>query len=507
MRAWPQTRCPCKLVWRLSCVIAAASAASAAMPGAAQATPSKQPIPVFEVHFGPRAAEAERVLGPLRDALESHGFAARPESILKIAGGNAPRPGIMDLGVTAKVIAQRVDDGYLDYMQGNFETAIKALNEAIKLIQRNPALLAIDTGNSTLMVKALVGLASSHARLGHEPETMAAMDELVRMYPSVAVMSASFGPEAERLHHAAWKRSRALGRGRIAITAGHPQAVIFVDGQIRGLGTASLVDLIPGLYRVFIQIPGTIGRQYEVEVRPNEDHQLDLAWSVDSALIISDSWIGFELTSEDPRGREAQLAGALVERWQAGDRVVIIGLRRLPRPLMPQDKPVVIGTLYRTDGKVIRNAQVGLDGVNGSNGPRLIALAQFLADGTPAAGLEILDGEARPAAPPPAGPGPAPAPAREPAPGGRARWFIFGGAAACAAGLGLYLVDQDSVSMPGLPVQERYWNTAPYGIAFGAAGVVSIGVGLWWSYRTKSSSRPTFSAGVSHAELGWSGRF
>jgi hypothetical protein len=473
--------------------------ASAAMTSPAQAAPAgKRPVLVFEAHVGPRAPDAERVLGPLRDALESHGFAARPESILKIAGGNAPRPGIMDLGVTAAAIAQRIDDGYLDYTQNNFEAAIKTLSEAIKLVQRNPALLTSDTGNSKLVVKAFVALASSHARLGHAPEAEAAMAELVRMYPSVAVTSASFGPEAERLYHAAWKQSRTLGRGQLAITAGHPQALIFVDRQIRGVGTASLGDLIPGLYRIFIQVPGTIGRQYEVEVHSDEDRKLDIAWNVDSALLISDSWIGFELSREAQPGREAQLAGALAQRWDAGDVVAIIGLMK------PQDKPVVIGSLYRTDAKVIRSAQVSLDRVDT---PQLIALAQFLADGTPARGIELLTGSEAPVPKPLSVSASAHALARGPAGKGRARWLIYGGLAALVASLGLVVTDEDPVAMPFEQVSRRYWDTAPYGLAVGAVGVAAIGVGLWWSYRTKSSSRPTLSVSLSHAELGWVRRF
>lgn len=472
-----------------------AVAAGTAMASPAEASPDdKSPILVFESHVGPRTPEAERVLEPLRDALESHGFAARPESILKIAGGNAPRPGIIDSGLTAPALAQRVDDGYIDYTQSNFDGALKTLNEAIRLIHRNPGLLALDTGNSRMVVKAYVSLANSHARLGHTAESIAAMTELIRLYPSVAVTSASFGPEAERLYRGAWKRVRAMGRGQLAITAGHPQAIIFVECQIRGIGTARLVDLIPGRYRVFVQVPGSVSRQYEVEVRPDEDSELDIAWNVDSSLLVSEPWIGFQFASEAERGRESLLAGALARRWDAGEIVAVIGLMKL------QDKPAVIGTLYRTDdGKVIRSALLSLDGVDTA---RLIALAQFLADGTPAGDIEILAG----AVPPPVT-----AHAHQPVDEQgrrRARWIIYSGAAAIAAGVGLVLLDEDAIMRPGMLVQdEHYLNTAAGGVVLGAAGVASIGLGLWWSLRTKSAAVPTLSVGPAHAEVGWAGRF
>lgn len=333
------------LARRLVCGAAIAGTVAA---GTARAAPAKRPILVFEAHVGPRTEEAARVLGPLRDALESHGFAARPESILKIAGGRAPRAGLMDAGITAATIAQRVDDGYVEYTQSNFAQAIETLNDAIKLIQRNPGAVAFDTSNAKMVFKAYVGLANSHARLGHAAEAVAAMTELIRMYPSVPVTRATYGPEADHIHRGVTKQIRAMGRGDLSITTGHPQAMIFVDNQLRGIGAARLGDMIPGLYRVFVQVPGSGGRQYEVEVRSDDESVLEIAWSVDSLLVIDESY-------EDPSRK-----------------------------------------------------------------------------------------------------------------------------------LGKY-----------------YWDTAPHGIAVGAIGLASIGFGIWWSYRMRSSSAPVVSVGSSHATVAW----
>jgi hypothetical protein len=55
--------------------------------------------------------------------------------------------------------------------------------------------------------------------------------------------------------------------------------------------------------------------------------------------------------------------------------------------------------------------------------------------------------------------------------------------------------------------RKYYWDTAPAGIALGAAGIVSVGVGLWWSLRTRSSSAPLVSLGSSHATIGWTTGF
>lgn len=89
------------------------------------------------------------------------------------------------------------------------------------------------------------------------------------------------------------------------------------------------------------------------------------------------------------------------------------------------------------------------------------------------------------------------------------KWFIIGGAAAVAVGAGLVAIDQD----PGHTdshgnVTRYYWDTAPSGVAVGALGVASVGVGVWsWTRKTRISSAPTLSASSSHATIGWVGSF
>jgi hypothetical protein len=452
----------------------------------AQAAPGKPPILVFEssvdADTGLRTEAVERSLGVLRDALESRGFAARPESILQIAGSNAPRPGILDPGVTPAAVAQRIADGYIDYTQSDFEPAIKTLREAIALIRRNPGVLAFDTGNTNMVFKAYVGLVNSYMRLGRMTEAVAEMTELIRMYPLVAVTRASYGPETEQLYRSVWKQVRTLGQGRLSITTGHAQAMIFVDGQIRGIGTASLGELIPGTYPVFIQVPGRAGRQYTAEVHSDAETALDIAWSIDSALSIGDRSIGFRFTTHAERDQEGSLAGSFVRRWNAGDLVAVLAMFRR------QARPVLIGTIYRADGTVVRSALLDLERAGTA---QLVALAQFLAEGTPG-GLEILAG--------------AKAPRRHTAASARyGPWIACAGVAILATGVTLYLIDEDEVKNGS--VQPSYRDTAPGGISTSAVGLASIGFGLWWWQRSKSAAVPVMSLGPSHAAIGWVSRF
>src|ERR1041384_936552 len=54
------------------------------------------PILVLESYVGQRPANADAVMAPLLDELEQRGFATRPASVLELAGGGAPPPGVRD---------------------------------------------------------------------------------------------------------------------------------------------------------------------------------------------------------------------------------------------------------------------------------------------------------------------------------------------------------------------------------------------------------------------------
>jgi hypothetical protein len=118
----------------------------------------------------------------------------------------------------------------------------------------------LDTRNLEATFKILAVLALSQARRGDSAGSVATMIELIRTFRSQPIARADYGPDAERLYRAVWKQVQAMDRGQLAITVESDQAVIFVDGQIRGLGRATLTDLIPGVYRVFVQVPATAGR-------------------------------------------------------------------------------------------------------------------------------------------------------------------------------------------------------------------------------------------------------
>jgi hypothetical protein len=472
----------------------AQATAQDAPPADATTTPETRPTIVLESYVGQRPANASALMEPLLDELEARGFAARPAQVLRWIGGRAPRPGALDRDRTAAEITRPAALGYAAYTRGKFAEAEAILRHALEQVHRNPAVLALDTTNLNATFKILVGLALSQAKLGDSSGSEATMVELIRTFPGTPITRADYGPDAEQLYRAVLravgKQVQAIGRGELAIAVDNDQAVIFVDGQIRGLGKATLGDLIPGLYRVFVQVPATAGRQYELLVNANQRTSLHVDWDLDSSLWVAEPWVGFVFATEAERARQAGFAGKLVRRWSDGEMIVVVGAGQL------QGKPAVTGTLYDLGGNVVRHAVVLVDGSAGASGAseaKLRSLARFLDDGIADDGVS----EVEDAAPVAGRPAPARAPSRL-VPG----LLVSAGTAALVAGGVLVAIDQDPGTAPPVP----YRNTAPAGIAVGALGVAAASMGLWlWAAHCGWSSAPMLGIGPSGGFVGWAG--
>jgi hypothetical protein len=470
--------------WATPDAHAAPTAASPA-PALDAAAPARPSILVLEAHVGARPSELDATIGPVLDELERRGFAAHPASVTRALGGRAPRPGVLDGGKTAAEITQLVESGFDAFTRGKYKDAETSLDLAVHQIKRNPALLVLDATNARSTFHAFVGLALSQAKLGNVADSVETMTELLRSFSTQTVSRAEYGPQAEQFYRAVQKQTQLMGRGRLRVAAGNDHAMIFVDGELRGMGQAALADLIPGFYRVFIEVPGTSGRQYEVEVRANADSRLDVDWQIDANLLVASQWVGFVFASEVERSKEASYAGALARRW-GSDRIVVVGTTQV------QGRSAVIATLYRASGEVARSALVV---TGGGDDARLRSLARFIADGTPSDELARVTGFQSPTAA-------AQLQGRMPL---VAKVCLGAGLAGLATGTALIIA---SPGPPRDPRQRYYYRTAPAGIVVGLTGAASIGVGLWWWLRRHDErSAPVVSLGASHAMLGWSGQF
>jgi hypothetical protein len=367
------------LIAILVAVLVALGASTAA---AAEKIPEKipeKPILVLESHVGARPVEVGRVMDALRELLEPRGFAARPASIQRLVGTSAPRPGVLDPELTEASIAQHLSDGWAAFVAARWEEAVTKLTQALREVHRNPALIVNDAGSPDRVFKAYVALAVSQQRRGDVRGAVRAMTEVIRIFPSRPVPPAeAWGRDGEKLHGDMTTRVRRRGPGRLSIASGQPGATIFVDDQMRGMGSVQLADLVPGLYRVFIRLPGSIGRQYEVVVAPNEESRLDVDLAFDMSAWVTDSWVGLQLASEEARAREGQHVIETARRWIGRGTVVVLSSGQ------HKGRSVLVGARYR-DGLELRRARIYSDDAGGAG-----VLAQFLVDGTAGAGLEVL---------------------------------------------------------------------------------------------------------------------
>jgi hypothetical protein len=528
--------------------------AIAAVPGASLAAPDPHDAPqpvaalppiVLEAHVGERTPEAIAALSPVLDELEQRGYAARIDSIDKALGGEAPRPGILDVGITSAGIAQEVEIGVAFFEQGKFKEAEGALSTAVRHLKRNPSLVALDT-NEKALINAFVHLAMSQDKLKRTAEARETMVELQRM-SSTPPDHFEYGPRAEELYRSSQRPAQTRGRGFLKVTVTEPNAMIFLDDRYRGLGRLSLADVVPGPHSLLVQVPGTEGRQYGLEVRASETAELSIDWQTDSKLHIAAPWAGFRFASEGDREREATYARQLAQRW-ARRSVIVLGPTRI------NGVPVLLGVVYPVIGEP-SGAFVPLN----SGAQRLRELARFLVDGTVSDGVNVLAPSPRSgiAADAPSPPGrrsvlPAalattvavitiaggaavyatqtydPLTARDdgkaPAVGvmvtGSAilggsvyLWLrearstsrltaglVGAGVASVAAGTVLYVTDQD----PAHTLPPLIRDSASTGVALGVSGLALAGLGAWFLHREQASPRVPASLRLGNRSAPWS---
>jgi hypothetical protein len=305
---------------------------------------------------------------------------------LNITGPGVPRPGVLDEGLTAAAIAKEANDGIAQYGVPDCKRALQLLTPAVAKIERNPALLVVDTSNLDLTFKARGTIAVCDARQGDERAAKRAMREAIRVSSQRPISrNDMWGPEGEKLYRDTMAEAQTLGRGQLSIAAGDLDAAIFVDGQLRGMGHANIADMIPGTAHVFIRPPGNgpgnVGRQYEVEVKANDTTSLIVDAKLDNIIWITDAYAALVFAGAEEQSKlEAKLATDFSQRWAGSDIVVLVSPETLPDGHSAAVARLVQG------GREKRAARVPLDGT--SRG--LASLAKFLADGQEGPGMDVL---------------------------------------------------------------------------------------------------------------------
>jgi len=342
----------------------------------AEAESSRARTIVLESVVGERSANMTATLAPLIDALEGYGFAARPATIQSVLGPRVARPGVLDQGKTTADIAQQIEAGLSAFSSGRFQESEDALTIAVKLIKRNPGLWVLSGSNANLTFNAVVKLALAQGKNGHVPESFETMMDYLRM-SNIPISRLDYGRDGEKLYKGAQKQAQPMGRGTLLINVSDNRAVVFVEGQFRGIGKVAQGDLIPGLRHMFVQV-GPDARQYVVEIRPDSETTVDIDWQVDSSLTLGESYAGVAFANEIERAKEGIYARG-VARACGCEKIIMVGTIRLDGHLE------VIGTVYPVNGAAPWSATVPVS--EGERGLR--SLARFLYDGTSRGDLNV----------------------------------------------------------------------------------------------------------------------
>lgn len=418
---------------------------------------------VLESWDGERPADADRLLSPLHAELSAGGYVTEPETLGPRIDRTLSEPGGLMTSAELAEATRLADDGYARYLHGDFAPAAELCADAVARFRRSPATLAQDQGRRELELKALVGLALAHKRLGHAEEAAGAMAEVVRSFRDVPFNRGLFGPEAHDLHRAVKAELEQQRSGALRIDVDDDSVVVFLNGKFEVVGDAFLPALPPGRYRVYVQKGTVPGRQHVVDVAGGAEARLAVTWELEAALRSGASSVGFQYG--DPADRERLEAGhaTLVARALGATGVVVVGIREY------EGRRSIVGVFLSVDSG--RPARIGALAVEPAEpGADLVrALGRFLAGGEAVPGL-IVPGDA------------GARPEREARRPYRTWKWVAGvtGVLAVAAGVTLIALDEADHDPDG-SLRESSLHTMTGGIVLTAGGAVVLGtsVVLW----------------------------
>ena len=96
------------------------------------------------------------------------------------------------------------------------------------------------------------------------------MTEVIRSFPGMDITGKELGIEAEALFLKIRDELNKAGRGKLSTTVHDPDAVIYINEGVRGRSKVDVGDVVPGSYRILVQMSVGEARKYTVEVAANQ---------------------------------------------------------------------------------------------------------------------------------------------------------------------------------------------------------------------------------------------
>lgn len=268
---------------------------------------------VVESYAGDRPAVAERILVPLRAELQARGFVAEP-TILTMRLDEVVRPGLVGESLSASDLSKMFENGIRAWNSGDVEGALAKLEAATSTALRNPSLLSRVGRLRDQLFQGFVLLSVAQRRSDLGPASEVTMGELIRTFPTRPILQDEAGPEAYDLYRFVLSDLARSGRGSLSIRVSDPSSVVFINEVLRqsASGSVELDGLVPGTYRVLVRSLDVSERVrvYNVPVYADQRTALDIAWDLDSVLVI-DNWFGFRFATTAEQANEAAVARKL----------------------------------------------------------------------------------------------------------------------------------------------------------------------------------------------------
>jgi hypothetical protein len=328
---------------------------------------------VLESYVGERPKEADRLLAPVRSALEKAGFIATPAEVTKVLRGYRTLPAVTEPDVSTRELTEAFERAHGDWLDGRIERAATRLEAAVTVAHRVPQLLAAEQKTRDQLFLALLSLSQARNRQHQQAKSEAAMAELIRGFPDKLITRGEHGPEAYELYRAVRRSLDAEGRGALMVKVDAP-SVVFLDEVPRSQDAngARIADLVAGEYRLLIQSANepTTFRYYKVPIYAHQITRLEINWALDSVLVTGD-WVGFRF---DTALRQAKEVGAALRIARDTSTRYVVTLRV---EVSKQTKLVEANLYELKQGKKICAGRVRLSGT-ATDATYITGLAQTL---------------------------------------------------------------------------------------------------------------------------------
>ncbi len=440
---------------------------------------------VIESYTGARPEDANRLLSPVLDELANRGYVAGPEVVGRRFEQRVSRPSTVQNGLPEQ-FSEQVEKGHKAWIAGRFDEAEKLLTPLVDAAHANPGAFAQNQPLREKLLKALVALALSYQRSGEQDAARATFGEILRSFPDTQLSRASYGPDAFNAFEEAKKQANTAGKGKLVVKATNEAAVVFINERFQNAGGVARADLLPGEYRVFVQVGKQLSRVHRVSVAANDEATITIDADFDALVHSSPKWTGFQFSDAASREKLESVYAAAFANAITARGIVVVGIDTV------RGKPAIVGSLVSLmNGREVRRGSINLD--PDPSVDKLRALGRFIAGDNAAPGIDIqLAGDVNSV--PKGGEGggvqigdldnkPASS-----GPWGGWKW-VTGGAGLAALGVGAYLLSVDGDCDDAACTYQRETSVPGWATIGGGAALAGISVYLFIRGSGESSSQ------------------